>query len=66
MNIQFSTNLWCTYYDDDTEDKGFYIDEIYVGSDPQRVNLADWFSDSAMAYVEKHIMEDIEIRRAWA
>lgn len=65
-NIQFATNLWACYYTDDTEEKGFYIDEVYVGSDPQRVNIADWLSDSAIKYIEGKIVDDLELRRAWA
>lgn len=59
-NIQFSTNLWACYYEDETEEKGFYIDEVYLGSDPERHNIADWLSDSALKFIEKHILEDLE------
>lgn len=65
-NIQFATNLWACYYDDETEEKGYYVDEVYVGSDPERVNIADWLSDSAIAYIDKKIEDDIYIRKAWA
>lgn len=64
-NIQFATNLWTCYYTDDTEEKGFYIDEVYVGSDPQRVNIADWLSDSAIKYIEDKIKDDVELREIW-
>lgn len=59
-NIQFATNLWACYYEDDTEEKGFYIDEVYLKSDPEKTNIADWLSDSAMEFIEKHIVEDLE------
>ena len=65
-NLQFSDNLWVTYYDDKTEEKGFYIDEVYVGADPDRTNIADFMSDSFMQYAEEKILDDIELRRAWA
>lgn len=65
-NIQITTNLWACYYDDDTEEKGFYIDEMYIGSDPKRTNIADFMSDSFMAYAEEKIFDDIELRKAWA
>lgn len=62
-NIQFATNLWACYYEDDTEEKGFYIDEVYLKSDPERTNIAEWLSESAMEFIEKHIVEDLrEIR----
>ena len=59
-NIQFATNLWACYYEDDTEEKGFYIDEVYLKSDPERTNIADWLSESAVEFIEKHIVEDLE------
>ena len=65
-SLQFSNNLWVTYYDDDTEEKGYYIDEIYNGMDSTRTNMADWFSDSAIAFIDKKIEDDIYIRKAWA
>ena len=65
-NLQFSDNLWVTYYDDDTEELGFYIDTIYNGLDSTRTNMADWFSDSAIQFIQSKIQNDIELRRAWA
>ena len=65
-NLQFSANLWVTYYDDDTEELGFYIDTIYNGLDSTRTNMADWFSDSAIQFIQSKIQNDIELRRAWA
>ena len=65
-NLQFSDNLWVTYYDDDTEELGFYIDTIYNGLDSTRTNMADWFSDSAIQFIQNKIQNDIELRRAWA
>ena len=65
-NLQFSDNLWVTYYDDDTEELGFYIDTIYNGLDSTRTNMADWFSDSAIQFIQNKIQDDIELRRAWA
>ena len=32
-------NLWVEYYDDDTEENGFFINNVYVGSDPLRTNI---------------------------
>ena len=65
-NLQVSDNLWVTYYDDDTEELGFYIDTIYNGLDSTRTNMADWFSDSAIQFIQSKIQNDIELRRAWA
>ena len=64
-NVQFSNNLWVTYYEDDTEENGYYIDEIYNGMDSTRTNMADWFSDSAMDFVHKAIKRDLEYKGAW-
>lgn len=65
-NIKITPNVWACYYDDETEEKGFYIDEVYVGTDPDRANIADFMSDSFMQYAEEKILDDIELRRAWA
>ena len=64
-NLQFSDNLWVTYYDDDTEEKGFYINEVYVGTDTTRTNIADWLSVSAVKFIEQAILRDIDIRKTW-
>jgi hypothetical protein len=65
-NIKLTNdNLWCSYYEDDTEPKGFYIDEVYSGSDPARVNIADYISDSFLEFIESKIEYDISINKAW-
>ena len=65
-NIQVTRdNLWAEYYTDDTEEQGFYIDSIYVGTDPARTNIYDWLTDSAIQFIAKSILKDIENNGAW-
>lgn len=64
-NIKFNENLWVTYYTDDTEDKGYYIDLVYIGTDKSRTNIYDWLSDSAIAYIDKAIQRDLDYKGAW-
>ena len=64
-NIQFANNLWVTYYEDDTEPEGFYIDNVYIGSDPKMENIYDWLSDSAIEFINGKIEDDLYIRKAW-
>jgi len=58
-------NLWCEYYDDDTEENGFFINNVYVGSDPLRTNIYDWLSVSAVKFIEQSVMRDMDIRKVW-
>ena len=65
-NIQVTRdNLWAEYYTDDTEEQGFYIDSIYVGTDPARTNIYDWLTDSAIQFIAKSILKDIENKGVW-
>ena len=64
-NIQFANNLWVTYYEDDTEPEGFYIDNVYIGSDPKMKNIYDWLSDSAIEFIFCKIKDDLFNRKTW-
>jgi hypothetical protein len=65
-NIQVtSENLWCEYYVDDTEENGFFINNVYVGTDPTRTNIYDWLSVSAIKYIEQAVLRDMDIRNIW-
>lgn len=57
------SELWITYYEDDTEEKGFYIDCIYSGSDPKMVNLYEYLNMSVIEYAEKIVEQDLELIR---
>ena len=60
-----SDNLWCEYYTDETEENGFYINSVYVGTDPARVNIYDWLSVSAVKFIEQAVLRDMDIRNIW-
>ena len=64
-NIQFANNLWVTYYEDDTEPEGFYIDNVYIGSDPKMENIYEWLSDSAIEFISGKIKDDLFNRKTW-
>ena len=64
-NIPFANNLWVTYYEDDTEPEGFYIDNVYIGTDTRRENIYDWLSASAIDVISRKIEDDILNRKAW-
>ena len=66
-NIKISPdNLWVEYYQDDMEEDGFYIDSVYIGSDPQRTNIYEWLHTSGIEFIKDKIRDDMELRRAWA
>lgn len=58
-------NLWVEYYTDDTEEQGFYINSVYVGTDTARTNIYDWLSVSAIKFIEQSVMRDMDIRNIW-
>ena len=60
-----SDNLWVEYYTDDTEEQGFFINSVYVGTDPARTNIYDWLSVSAVKFIQQSVMRDMDIRNIW-
>jgi hypothetical protein len=64
MNIKLYTyygapNLWLDYSEIDGE---FYINAIYSGTDMERLDIADFVSDSVLAHAEKRMAEDYSER----
>lgn len=60
MNIKLYTyygapDVWLDYSDVDGE---LYINSIYSGSDPQRVDITDFVSDSVLVHAEQRMAED--------
>jgi hypothetical protein len=64
MNIKLYTyhgapDLWLDYSEWDGE---FYINSIYSGSDPKRLDITDFVSDSVMARAMSRMVEDYHER----
>ena len=57
------SELWATYYEDETEKGGFYIDSVYSGSDPKMVNLYEYLNAETIEFAEKIAEKDLELLR---